>query len=375
MGHLRLLAMVALMIGAVAGSGLVCMPGISDSRDAANRKFALHFEGTKFCDELSSAMDTLCQHFSRQICEAARKKHNEQCTDSWKLASDSYSPDSQSSSLGEIITNGGEDSYGGNNNWRKLLCLAFPVSPSEVNGTLQFSDCSTNKSSSTSVNGSKWQCYDPAIQWVASICNPENDQHCPAQKNGQGCAICPVGWIGHDVSPEGGEEVTCHRLSNGGTKCSPNWNERLNYPHLPTSCTSYGDTRTHANFGGSGNHYSIEFELQCFFHKRATCVPKEQQSVCASSKNVILIGMQIKYIRDRQQNKVFFQDEKLPVVSYENLLEYGSLSQIPDSHFNSTMTQRFGINHELFAAFQKTWERAKRIDQGPGLCSGVAQIK
>ena len=241
------------------------------------------------------------------------------------------------------------------------MCLAFPVSPSEVNGTLQFSDCSTNKSSSTSVNGSKWQCDDPAAKN-------------PARKNGQGCAICPLGWIGHSVSPEEGEEVTCHELNGGGTKCSPNWNERLNHPHMPTSCTSYGDARTHANFGGSGNHYSIEFELQCFFHKRATCVPKEQQSVCASSKNVILIGVQIKYIRDRQQDKVFFQ-EKLPVVSYENLLEYGSLNQIPDSHFNSTMTKRFGINHELFAAFQTTWKRAKGIDQGPGLCSGVAQIK
>lgn len=84
MVHLPRFAMATMMMGVVAGSGLVCMHS-SDSKEMANSKCALAFEDKKVCEGISSAAKATCQTFSTQICKAARKEHNEKCVDSWQL--------------------------------------------------------------------------------------------------------------------------------------------------------------------------------------------------------------------------------------------------------------------------------------------------
>lgn len=97
-------AMATMMMGVVAGSGLVCMHS-SDSKEMATSKCALAFEDNKVCKRLSSAVSVTCQQFSdSQICKAARKEHNEKCIGSWEVAPGGQSAilqDSDSVNLGE----------------------------------------------------------------------------------------------------------------------------------------------------------------------------------------------------------------------------------------------------------------------------------
>jgi len=112
MVHLRRFAMAAMIMGVVAGSGLVCMHS-SDSKEMATSKCALAFEDKTFCEGISSAVHATCQTFSTQICKAARKEHNTKCIDSWKLAKGTAVGDEHSPKLGEILDAGGKWVKGG----------------------------------------------------------------------------------------------------------------------------------------------------------------------------------------------------------------------------------------------------------------------
>ena len=56
--HLRRFAMATVMMGVVAGSGLVCMHSSSDTKEMADRKCALVFEDKKVCASCTQKTDT-----------------------------------------------------------------------------------------------------------------------------------------------------------------------------------------------------------------------------------------------------------------------------------------------------------------------------